>query len=71
MQFPWTQWRQSQTDRAQVVKRMVADDEWWDRVEYLLNFSMPIMDLLRMLDTDKPSLGEVFEGIDSMIEKIL
>ena len=49
---------------------MVADDEWWNRVEYPLKFSMPIMDLLRMLDTDKPSLGEVYEGIDSMIEKI-
>ena len=70
MQFPWTQWRQSQTDRAQVVKRMVVDDEWWDRVEYILTFSKPIVDLLRMLDTDKPSLGEVYEGIDSMIEKI-
>ena len=66
----WTQWRQSQTDRAQVVKRMVGDDEWWDRVEYLLTFSKSIVDLLRMLDTDKPSLGEVYEGIDSMIEKI-
>ena len=66
----WTQWRQSQTDRAQVVKRMVVDDEWWDRVGYLLKISMHIMDLLQILDTDKPSLGEVYEGIDSMIEKI-
>ena len=52
------------------MKRMVVDDEWWDRVEYLLDFSKPIVDLLQMLDTDKPSLGEVYEGIDSMIEKI-
>ena len=52
------------------MKMIVVDDEWWDRVEYLLAFSKPIVDLLRMLDTDKPSLGEVYEGIDSMIEKI-
>ena len=50
---------------------MVIGDEWWDTVEYVLAFSKAIVDLLRMLDTDKPSLGEVFEGIDSMIEKIL
>ena len=67
----WNQWRQSQTERAQALKRMVVDDEWWDRVEYLLAFTKPIVDLLRMFDTDRPSLGEVYEGIDSMIEKIM
>ena len=66
----WNQWRQSQTERAQGVKRLVVDDEWWDKVEYLLAFTKAIVDLLCMFDTDKPSLGEVYEGIDSMIEKI-
>jgi len=66
----WNQWRQSQTERAQAVKRLVVDDEWWDKVEYLLAFTKPIVDLIRMFDTDKPNLGEVYEGIDSMIEKI-
>ena len=66
----WNQWRQSQTERAQAVKRLVVDDEWWDKVEYLLAFTKPIVDLLRMFDIDKPNLGEVYKGIDSMIEKI-
>eukprot|EP00253_Pinus_taeda_P002226 PITA_02226 len=66
----WNQWRQSQSDRAQAMKRLVVDDEWWDKVEYLLAFTKPIVDLLRMFDTDMPNLGEVYEGIDSMIEKI-
>ena len=66
----WNQWRQSQTERAQAFKRLVVDDEWWDRVEYLLAFTKPIVDLLRVFDIDKLSLGEVYEGIDSMIEKI-
>ena len=65
----WNQWRQSQTKRAQVVKRLVVD-EWWDKVEYLLAFTKPIVDLLRMFDIGKPNWGEVYEGIDSMIEKI-
>ena len=33
-------------------------------------FTKPIVDLLRMFDTYRPNLGEVYEGIDSMIEKI-
>ena len=52
------------------MKRMVVDYQWWDRVEYLLAFSNTIVDLVWMLDRDKPSLGEVYEGIDSIIEKI-
>ena len=51
------------------MKRLVVD-EWWDKVEYLLAFTKPIVDLLRMFETYKPNLGEVYEGIDSMIEKI-
>ena len=39
-------------------------------MEYLLAFTKPIVDLLHMFDTDMPNLGEVYEGIDSMIEKI-
>eukprot|EP00253_Pinus_taeda_P003127 PITA_03127 len=66
----WNQWRQSQSDRAQAMKRLVVDDEWWDKVEYLLAFTKAIVDLLHMFHTDMPNLGEVYEGIDSMIEKI-
>ena len=39
----WNQWRQFQSERAQVVKRLVVDNEWWDRVEYLLAFTKPIV----------------------------
>ena len=66
----WNQWRQSQTKKAQAVKRLVVDDEWWDKVEYLLAFTKPIVDLLRMFDIDRPSIGEGYEGIDYKIEKI-
>eukprot|EP00253_Pinus_taeda_P014475 PITA_14475 len=66
----WNQWRQSQSDRTQAMKRLVVNDESWDKLEYLLAFTKPIVDLLRMFDTDMPNLGEVYEGIDSMIEKI-
>ena len=48
-----------QTERAQTMKRLVVDDEWFDRVEYLLAFTKPIVDFLRMFDTNMPNLGEV------------
>ena len=37
---------------------------------YLLEFTKPILDFLCMFDTNMPNLEEVYEGIDSMIEKI-
>ena len=39
-------------------------------MEYLLAFTKPTVEFLRLFDTDMPNLGEVYEGIDSMIEKI-
>ena len=50
------------------MKKLVVDDEWWDRVDYLLAFTKPIVDLLRLIDTDMSNLGEVYEGIDYMIK---
>ena len=43
--YLWNQWRKSQTKRAQVMKRLVVDDEWWDRVA----FAKTIVDLLHVL----------------------
>ena len=64
----WTQWRQSNTERATNVKKMILEDTWWERVEYLLSFTEPIMSMIRFADMDHPCLGMVYDGIDSMIE---
>lgn len=64
----WSLWRQSNTERATNVKHMI--DTWWDRVEYLLSFTEPIMSMIHYTDTDHPCLGEVYDGIDSMIEEM-
>ena len=66
----WSLWRQSSTERATNVKRMILDDTWWERAEYLLSFTEPIMSMIRYTDMDHPCLGEVYDGIDSMLEKM-
>ncbi|KAH9291975.1 hypothetical protein KI387_042840, partial [Taxus chinensis] len=66
----WSVWRQSNTEGAQKVKNLILEDPWWDRVGYLLRFTEPIMSMIRFTDTDQPCLGEIYDGIDSMIEKI-
>jgi hypothetical protein len=49
---------------------MILDGIWWDRVEYLLNFPKPILNMIHYIDMDRPCLGEVYDGINSMIEKM-
>eukprot|EP01018_Ginkgo_biloba_P021743 Gb_37636 [translate_table: standard] len=66
----WDIWRLSNTNRAQELKRIVLDDIWWGRVRYLLIFCEPIVSMIRLTDTDTPCLGEVYEGMDFMLEKI-
>eukprot|EP00253_Pinus_taeda_P010692 PITA_10692 len=66
----WESWRTSTSDRGQKIKSIILDDAWWDKVQYLLRFIEPILTLIRAFDTDTPCLGEVYENIDSMLERI-
>ena len=52
------------------MKDTVVDDAWWERVDLIIRIMDPIISLLRVADTDKPILGEVYEGWDSMIESV-
>ena len=45
-------------------------DLWWDKVDYILEFTAPIYDMLRVANTNKPCLHHVYEMWDSMIEKV-
>ena len=49
---------------------IILDDAWWDKVQYLLRFTEPILTMIRVFYTDMPCLGEVYENIDSMLERI-
>lgn len=49
---------------------MILDDSWWDCVEYLLKFTEPILSMICYTEMDRRCLGDVCDGIDSMIEKM-
>jgi hypothetical protein len=52
-----------------MVWRVLIDEDWWSKVEFLLKFTLPAFELLRDADTDKPFLGEIYDGMDTMVEK--
>ena len=49
---------------------MILIDLWWDNIDYILEFTVPIYDMLRVADTDKSYLHLMYEMWDSMIEKV-
>ena len=66
----WAIWRQSNTERATTIRKRILDENCWERVEYLINLTTAIMIMLRYANMDRPCLGEIYDGIDSMLEKI-
>ena len=66
----WDSYREDDVGKAQKVKDMILSDLWWYIVDYILKFTAPIYDMLRVADTYKPCLHLVYEMWDSMIEKV-
>ncbi|XP_020250313.1 uncharacterized protein LOC109827707 [Asparagus officinalis] len=72
----WSSYRDDDVGKAQFVKEKVLDDLWWDRVDYIIAFTAPIYDMIRLTDTDKPSLHLVYDiwnksNTHDVIHKIL
>ncbi|KAJ1381854.1 Zinc finger, BED-type [Sesbania bispinosa] len=66
----WSHYREDNVQKVASVKEIILNDCWWDQVDYVLNFTSPIYDMLRSCDTDEPSLHLFYEKWDSMIEKV-
>ncbi|KAK8596116.1 hypothetical protein V6N12_064615 [Hibiscus sabdariffa] len=50
----WNSFREDDTGKANFVKEKLLSDDWWDKVAYIIDFTNPIYDMLRICDTDKP-----------------
>ncbi|CAL5395559.1 unnamed protein product [Camellia sinensis] len=66
----WSCYRDDDIGKAKFVKDKLLDDFWWDQVNYILSFTAPIYDMIRVCDTDRPSLHLVYDMWDTMIEKV-
>ncbi|XP_057999043.1 uncharacterized protein LOC110673033 [Hevea brasiliensis] len=70
MSDQWAQYREDDQGKARFVRDKVVDEDWWEKVDYIIAFTGPIYDMIRVCDTDKPCLNLVYELWDSMIEKV-
>jgi hypothetical protein len=65
-------WDEMITDRegANVVKEIVLDNQFWSRVQYVLQFTKPFYHMIRFADPNRPIIGKVYEQMDSMLGQI-
>jgi hypothetical protein len=42
----WVEWRQADSKRVSMVLRLLIDEDWWSKIEFLLKFTLPAFDLL-------------------------
>ncbi|XP_028110185.1 uncharacterized protein LOC114308719 [Camellia sinensis] len=66
----WVSYKEDNVGKAASVQEKLLNDVWWDKIDYILSFTLPIYEMLRFCDTDKPCLYLVYEMWDTMIEKV-
>ncbi|KAL0418818.1 UNVERIFIED_CONTAM: hypothetical protein Sradi_1295300 [Sesamum radiatum] len=66
----WSCYRDNDVTKAINVKEKLLDDSWWDSIDYILDFTEPIYEMLRATDTNKHCLHLVYDMWDNMLSKV-
>ena len=66
----WESYRDDNSGLARHVREKILCNQWWENVSYIVDFTEPIYEMLRLADTDKPCLHLVYEMWDTMIENV-
>ncbi|PKA49076.1 hypothetical protein AXF42_Ash010760 [Apostasia shenzhenica] len=57
----WSLYREDDVERARFIKEKILDDIWWDKVNYIFDFTEPIYDMLRATDIDVSCLHLIYD----------
>uniref|UniRef100_A0A803N7M1 BED-type domain-containing protein n=1 Tax=Chenopodium quinoa TaxID=63459 RepID=A0A803N7M1_CHEQI len=66
----WSLYKDDRRGQASHVREKILDEIWWEKVDYILDFTRPIYEMIRVCDTDKSSLHLVYERWDIMVQKV-
>ncbi|XP_017248633.1 uncharacterized protein LOC108219637 [Daucus carota subsp. sativus] len=56
--------------KSREIKDTLVSDTWWDKIDYFLRFTEPILRFLKVADSDSCVLHLVYDMWDAMIEEI-
>lgn len=63
-------WNESKSPQAKKIREMLLNEDWWADCRYVVSFTTPIMELIKYVDSNSPALGEIYECIDTMVDKV-
>eukprot|EP00253_Pinus_taeda_P027883 PITA_27883 len=66
----WNAWTESKSPQAKKIREMLLNEDWWADCRYVVSFTAPIVELFKYVDSDSPSLGEIYDCIDTMVGKV-
>ena len=66
----WEMYKEDDLVKAKEVKDKILNEDFWMDVDYILNFTTLMYEMLRLANTDKPCLHNIYEWWDSIIEKV-
>jgi hypothetical protein len=66
----WERSHLSKESKGKNVEQIVLNNSFWENADKVLKMCNPIVNVLRMVDGDKPSIGFIYEGMDRCKEAI-
>ncbi|XP_050118090.1 uncharacterized protein LOC126595828 [Malus sylvestris] len=66
----WALYKEDDLVKAMTVKQKILNEHFWEKIDYILFFTTPIYEVIRMADIDKPCLHLVYEWWEAMIEMV-
>jgi hypothetical protein len=67
----WNEYQEDNIDKTNFVREKVLNEiGFWNKIEFILVFTEPIYEMLRITNIDKLCLHLVYEMWDNMIEKV-
>ena len=65
----WYPQRKCKSEAKAVVK-IVADDDWWPKVQGIIQLLEPVMDVLRLTDSAIPNAGKIYAAMIDLQERM-
>jgi hypothetical protein len=66
----WWDSTYSRREDGKATARLVYSDSFWEEVAEVCSMSEPLVKVLRMVDSDKPAMGYLYEAMDRTKEAI-
>eukprot|EP01018_Ginkgo_biloba_P007294 Gb_21313 [translate_table: standard] len=66
----WEKSPLSKTSKGNLMEEIILSSNFWDSAQRVLNMCEPIVEMFRLVDSDTPCMGFVYEGMEYCKEAI-